>query len=398
MKILVPALLLTALLFPIVRAGIIDTASAKILYSSAADKMKSFRVVEGRLEHVSLGTRLHANSRVHLERPHKRSITNILLHLDFYPPRIDRASMLLRLKDNECYCALTIRAGRLGIEISERWVRAFALDKNYSHTDTVFAHADIEMNPDGNERILSVSIRDNKAHIAVNDTTMLTTTVHYHDFRKIAIDSYNHPFTIASFILFSLEPDSLSINADSGFVDARAEYFPSRFNNAGGIKNHHFAASEGGRAAPHALFTTIASAQQIYDALVAAGAQPGNNLSRQTWTKRRSSRSREPDKKAEGSAIGIQIRFADSAYAPQDVLSDAQQNDFIFRFAGNRENIAHWRSGGIVCLQSCPGGAIGNRTYSIRDLVKSKLTFSPVRGLPFYEGEKVTLRFIVQKE
>lgn len=173
----------------------------------------------------------------------------------------------------------------------------------------------------------------------------------------------------------AMHPD-LTVNTERKYIEFPAVFHPRRFNRAIGLKNHHLITWEKGRAARKALFTTSVPDSVIHDGLVAIGAVPGNNLTEEVWSKRDSLQSPFPDRLVEGSPVSIEFIGDSLTYHINDFLSDRQGKRQDFRFGGNRALIPVWKSGCIVCLQSCPGAKIGNRTYSIRDLVNGRSSFS----------------------
>ena len=62
-----------------------------------------------------------------------------------------------------------------------------------------------------------------------------------------------------------------------------------------------------------------------------------------------------------------------------------------FRYGGNERFQKDFHSGCIVCLYSCPGGAIGNHAHPIRDYVRDGVVYTslPQRLPP--SGTKVTI-------
>jgi hypothetical protein len=62
-----------------------------------------------------------------------------------------------------------------------------------------------------------------------------------------------------------------------------------------------------------------------------------------------------------------------------------------FRYGGNERWQEQFHSGCIVCLYSCPGGAIGNRVHPIRDYVRDGVVYTSIpKRLP-PSGTKVTI-------
>jgi len=73
-------------------------------------------------------------------------------------------------------------------------------------------------------------------------------------------------------------------------------------------------------------------------------------------------------------------------------VRDDNGKAIAYRFTGNRKIIPLMRTGCVVCLESRPGGKIGNAAYSMRDLARNAARFSLV-PVPSIEGEgEVTIR------
>ena len=69
-----------------------------------------------------------------------------------------------------------------------------------------------------------------------------------------------------------------------------------------------------------------------------------------------------------------------------------------FRYGGNEAWQKEFHSGCIVCLYSCPGGAIGNHAHTIRDYVRDGVIYASIpRRLP-PEGTRVTIILRIAKE
>lgn len=148
-----------------------------------------------------------------------------------------------------------------------------------------------------------------------------------------------------------------------------AKIYPSKFNAwTSWTKHHHFVVWKNGRAAHNALIETDASDLQVLEALLAIGAVAGNNLTADTWEKRADRSNPEPDKRVEGSIVEVSVAWEGHRplYA-EDIFEDKFGKGFLFKFGGHKDLIPIWKSGCIVCLQSCPGGRISNANYTMRD-------------------------------
>ncbi|MEJ2716755.1 MAG: hypothetical protein P8182_06385, partial [Deltaproteobacteria bacterium] len=60
----------------------------------------------------------------------------------------------------------------------------------------------------------------------------------------------------------------------------------------------------------------------------------------------------------------------------EKLVKDPGGKGVDLRFGGQKALIPVWKSGCIVCLQSCPGGKISNHAYTIRDYVEGRATFT----------------------
>jgi hypothetical protein len=175
-------------------------------------------------------------------------------------------------------------------------------------------------------------------------------------------------------------------------IEFRAVYRPDQFNSGTGLKQHHFVVWEGGKAARLALLDALSADSAIHDALVRAGGTPGNNLTADSWNERANARSPDPDLVAAGSPLALLVLVAGRELPPESLLTDLNAKPCDLCFAGNRALIPVWRSGCVVCLQSCPGSKISNRTYTMRDLYRHVPRFAVRPVAQLNAGDTVTLR------
>lgn len=185
---------------------------------------------------------------------------------------------------------------------------------------------------------------------------------------------------------------NVAVDTASGEVSFRAVYRPSQFNSSRGLKNHHLITWQGGNAGKLALLVSLSTDSAVHDALVAAGARPGNNLTLDSWNTRANPKSRDPDVVADGSPLSITIETAGRVWLPESLLTDQNQRPEDFVFAGNRAFIPAWKSGCVVCLQSCPGSKISNRSYTIRELYRGIPQFAVRAVTGLRDGDTVTVR------
>ncbi len=161
-----------------------------------------------------------------------------------------------------------------------------------------------------------------------------------------------------------------------------------------GVQGHHAIVWKGGRAKYWALFAAEASDRDVRAALDALGARRGENLTPDTWNARENERNGEPDKRVDGSHIDVFVQWKGSKRVPLAHLVAEKGHEpplLDFRYGGHQQWQKEFKSGCIVCLYSCPGGAIGNRAHTIRDYVRDGVVYAsrPERLPP--SGTKVTI-------
>jgi hypothetical protein len=183
--------------------------------------------------------------------------------------------------------------------------------------------------------------------------------------------------------------------------------YPARFNAAQGDEAHyHFLVWQGGTSAS-TLIETPADDLAFYDALIALGAQPGENLTMASWNERHNRRSLAPLEKVIGASLEVRIAWASN---PDGIPIDRvfhqstihnPQSAIEWRFGGNRNR---WfnriplapRPGCLACLYSCPSGKVSNGALSIHDYVTAPSRFLAKADILPPDGTPVIVTFRVQ--
>ena len=148
----------------------------------------------------------------------------------------------------------------------------------------------------------------------------------------------------------------------------------------GGVRGHHAITWRGGNAHDRALFVADASDHDVRAALDALGAMRGENLTEQTWTARDDPKNPEPDKRVDGTAIDVFLEWNGRRVALADVIREKghASPQLDFRYGGNERFQKDFHSGCIICLYSCPGGAVGNHAHTIRDYVRDGVVYEAI--------------------
>lgn len=163
-----------------------------------------------------------------------------------------------------------------------------------------------------------------------------------------------------------------------GEVRIPATVQPRAMERPFGVEGHHAVVWDGGRSKWWALFVSPVSDHDVRVALESLGARPGENLTAATWTARDDPDNAEPDKRVEGTPVQVFVEWGGRRVALADVLAETGREHpaLDFRYGGNERWQKEFHSGCIVCLYSCPGGAIGNRNKTIRDSVKQGVVYA----------------------
>jgi hypothetical protein len=161
------------------------------------------------------------------------------------------------------------------------------------------------------------------------------------------------------------------------------------------LPGHHAVTWKGGKKADEALLATYTSDSEVYDAMISIGAKPGNNLTQAVWDERKDEDSKAPETRVEGSPVDVLVWWEGlpEPLPLTELLKDPGTKGIDLRFGGNKALIPIWKSGCIVCLQSCPGAKISNHQYTIRDYVQGRATFTVnISTVP--KGERKAVVFI----
>jgi hypothetical protein len=177
---------------------------------------------------------------------------------------------------------------------------------------------------------------------------------------------------------------------------------PDAMDRLFGVKGHHAIVWKGGKSQRWALFAADTSDLDVRTALDVLGAKRGENLTAATWNERDDPKNAEPDKRVEGSRVEVFVEWRGSkGRIPLAQLiseKDRAQPALDFRYGGNERWRKEFQSGCIVCLYSCPGGAIGNHAHTIRDYERDGVIYASVpKRLP-PAGTKVTITLRIAKE
>lgn len=176
-------------------------------------------------------------------------------------------------------------------------------------------------------------------------------------------------------------------------ITARVQ--PAAMERPFGVQGHHAIVWKEGRSKRWALFVSDVSDHDVRMALDGLGAKRGENLTPASWNERDDPKSPEPDKRVIGTPVEVFVEWNGSrGRLPLSRLIAEQgqaQPRLELRYGGNERWQKEFRSGCIVCLYSCPGGAIGNHAHPIRDYVRDGVVYSALRNALPPAGTRVTI-------
>lgn len=364
----------------------------RVLLNTSFSNLRSIRREVGSFEATPQGVRIVGNSRIRLLSPEKTPVRNGSLEIEFLPPHGRKSAVPIRTAGDGCICSFTIHLGRTALEISERGIRALLFGHDLKHIEQEFLSSPHTVIGSKDIHVLKSIIRDGTIDLMIDNNRIGSGPIQDHDLSDLSISTYEHGSILSSARVIGAFRDSLRIDSLNRHIDIGARFYPSHFNDGKGLKNHHLTVWQNGRAADQAIFTSYASDETIHDALLVLGARPGNNLTVDSWKKRGTPHSKDPDLRVEGERIEATILYGGNHYPIDEVLIDMNNSALDLRFGGNKRFIPVWHSGCVICLQSCPGGKIGNRTYTMRDLYKGIPRFRVANDRAFSEGDEVTIR------
>lgn len=168
---------------------------------------------------------------------------------------------------------------------------------------------------------------------------------------------------------------------------------PNAMSRPFGVEGHHAIVWKGGRAKYWALFVSDVSDHDVRAALDSLGAHRGENLTPDCWNERENPKNAEPDKRVEGTPIDVFVEWNGQRHALADLIreKDKPQPALDFRYGGNERWQKDFQSGCIVCLYSCPGGAVGNHAHPIRDYVRDGVVYASIAKRLPPSGTHVTI-------
>jgi hypothetical protein len=196
------------------------------------------------------------------------------------------------------------------------------------------------------------------------------------------------------------QPSGIVIDRAHREVRFTATVQPEAMDRPFGVKGHHAIVWKGGKSQRWALFVSDASDHDVRVALDSLGAKRGENLTPDSWHERENAKNSEPDKRVDGSKISVYLEWKNKRTPLARVIEEKRRvaPQLDFRYGGNERFQKEFESGCIVCLYSCPGGAIGNHAHPIRDYVRDGVVYASVPERLPPAGSRVTIVLKVEDQ
>lgn len=131
------------------------------------------------------------------------------------------------------------------------------------------------------------------------------------------------------------------------------------------------------------IFKGWGNQNDYYNALIAIGAKPGNNLTMDTVAT------------VAGDPLDVTITWdgAGKEIPIYDAILDSQNKKADFRFGGNQEMAKSINTGCILCLDSCPVGVSSDATYPQKSFDNKQVEFRGNKAVIPADGTPVVVTF-----
>ena len=152
----------------------------------------------------------------------------------------------------------------------------------------------------------------------------------------------------------------------------------------------HGVVFSGGSNGEKSVFRSYATHQDFYDALMKLGLKAGNNMTKENAEKTF----------VQGDLLEVTVAWegAPKEYALDEVITDSNKKPFQIRFGGNLKNALQFKTGCLLCLDSCPVGITSNANYTMGAVEKrSEVIFKGNDKILPPDGSLVVINVRVKK-
>ena len=151
----------------------------------------------------------------------------------------------------------------------------------------------------------------------------------------------------------------------------------------------HAVVFKNGKNGDKSIFIGLADHKAFYDALIAIGAKPGNNMTMEN----------KEITKVKGDLLDVTVTWngAPRSYTLDEVIIDNNKKPILMRFGGNYEKAMSLNTGCLFCLDSCPVGIASNSNYTI-GAVEKRQEVSFTGNKDILPADKTVVTFTVKKK
>jgi hypothetical protein len=112
----------------------------------------------------------------------------------------------------------------------------------------------------------------------------------------------------------------------------------------------------GGSNGSKSVFRSFAHEQDFYNALMKLGLKAGNNMTKENAAQTF----------VQGDPLEVTVTWngAGREYRLDEVITDSNKKPFQIRFGGNQKSALQYKTGCLLCLDSCPVGITSNANYT----------------------------------
>lgn len=146
----------------------------------------------------------------------------------------------------------------------------------------------------------------------------------------------------------------------------------------------HAVVSKNGSNGEKSVLRGLADEKDFYNDLISIGAKPGNNVKKDDMNKGVKVKGSKLNVFITWDGLGKEIPFS-------NVIKASNSRPADFRFGGNIENAKKFKTGCILCLDSCPVGIVSNAAYAYGE--SNNIKFYGNKDVLPKDGTKVTVIF-----
>lgn len=135
------------------------------------------------------------------------------------------------------------------------------------------------------------------------------------------------------------------------------------------------------------VFKAYADPLDFWEALTRIGAKPGNNVTKES----------PEGTLVEGDILDVKIRWkgASREYALEELIKSEPDKGFEIRFGGNKVRAEKFKTGCILCLDSCAVGITSNARWGWKSFDTGKVKFTGNPDL-LKDGQPVVVIFTLK--